>query len=281
MSNEVELIVKAIEGLQGSYLKDYILPIGTVCVSGLLGMGVAYYTVDKQEQTKIEIEKIKAINNTLLSAMALRTSLISIKYNYFGLIDDEPIGRMLKTPPILLAKRNINIDLASISFIVPSKKDDEFNKWLALDYISTIFSNYDILLTIWEKRNQIIVDLMPVLNKEFAKPLSYIELQKLIGVGVMAQLSDLTERCLHMTDDLLIEVSAFLIGFSDGVKPKVSKRVLKKFGNMIHPTLPTFDEYPDAVNIISKVPCVNYSLLSQVQNRSEADLKEKYRPIYK
>jgi hypothetical protein len=97
----------------------------------------------------------------------------------------------------------------------------------------------------------------------------------------MAQLSDLTERCLHMTDDLLIEVSAFLIGFSDGVKPKVSKRVLKKFGNMIHPTLPTFDEYPDAVNIISKVPCVNYSLLSQVQNRSEADLKEKYRPIYK
>jgi hypothetical protein len=174
LSNEVELIVKAIEGLQGSYLKDYILPIGTVCVSGLLGMGVAYYTVDKQEQTKIEIEKIKAINNTLLSAMALRTSLISIKYNYFGLIDDEPIGRMLKTPPILLAKRNINIDLASISFIVPSKKDDEFNKWLALDYISTIFSNYDILLTIWEKRNQIIVDLMPVLNKEFAKPLSYI-----------------------------------------------------------------------------------------------------------
>jgi hypothetical protein len=280
LSNDIELLVNAIEGLHSNYFKDYILPIGAVCVSGVLGAGVAYYTVDKQEQTKIEIDKIKAINNTLLSAMQLRTSLISIKYNYFGLIDDEPIGRMLKTPRILLTDRNISIDLASISFIVPNKKEDEFNKWLAIDYISTIFSNYDTLLIIWEKRNQIIVELMPKLNKQFARPLNYTELQELIGVGRMAQLSDLTERCLHMTDDLLIEVSSFLIGFSHSVKPKLNKRILKKFGNMIQPNLPTFKDYPDAVNVISKVPSVNYSLLSLVQNRPEPDLKAKYRPIY-
>ncbi|HCE2458036.1 TPA: hypothetical protein NGU08_004344 [Vibrio parahaemolyticus] len=66
MSSDVQLIVAAIEGLHSTYVKDYILPIGSVLVSGGLGAGVAYYTVNKQEYTKIELDKIKSSKQNVI-----------------------------------------------------------------------------------------------------------------------------------------------------------------------------------------------------------------------
>ncbi|MFW1378450.1 hypothetical protein ACEV7K_24900, partial [Vibrio parahaemolyticus] len=133
---------------------------------------------------------------------------------------------------------------------------------------------------LWERRNEIIIDLMSTLKPHFGKPLNYQMLQTLIGDGVISQLSDLTERALHMTDDLLIEVSAFLIGFSDVAKTKVEKRVVKKFGNILSVALPSNDDFPKAVEILNKVPELNYKLASQIHGRSEDELRERYRAIY-
>ncbi len=280
MVSDVELVVQAIERLHTNVIKDYILPIGSVLVSGALGAGVAYYSVDRQEKTKIEIEKIQNINNTLLIAMDVRMSLISIKQNYFGSISDEPIDRMLTVPPIILSERQAKINFASLSFIVSNGSQGSINKWSSIEYISTIFSNYNSLLKLWERRNEIIIDLMSTLKPHFGKPLNYQMLQTLIGDGVISQLSDFTERALHMTDDLLIEVSAFLIGFSDVAKTKVEKRVVKKFGNILSVALPSNDDFPKAVEILNKVPELNYKLASQIHGRSEDELRERYRAIY-
>ncbi|WP_318519844.1 hypothetical protein [Photobacterium leiognathi] len=280
MSSDVELIVNAIEGLHTNIIKDYILPVGSVLVSGALGAGVAYYSVDRQEKTRIEISKIQNLNNTLLIAMDVRMSLISIKQNHFGLICDEPIKRMLTVPPIILSEREANIDFSSLSFIAPSTGDGSFNKWSSIEYISTIFSNYNSLLSLWSKRNEMITSLTPKLKPYFGQPLSYQMLQQLIGDGLISQLSDLTERALHMTDDLLIEVSAFLVGFSEVAKTKVEKRVVKKFGNILSVTLPNSKDFPKAVEIVTKVPEVNYKLLSQLHGRPEPELRERYREIY-
>ncbi|WP_353496315.1 hypothetical protein [Vibrio sp. CB1-14] len=280
MSSDVELIVTAIEGLHSGFIKDYIFPIGSVLVSGFLGAGVAYYTVNQQEFTKIELEKIRTVNRTLLAALELRSSLISIKSNYFGSLSDEPIDRMLAVPPVLLKETRVEFDLPSLSFIVQSDSLD-FNKWSSLDYIATIVSNFNTAIKVWEKRNAKIEELMPSLSELYGKPLKLGDIQSLIGVGNMALLSDLTERCLHMTDDLLVEVSCFLIGFSNAVEGKIDRKILKKFGGKIKPALPSYAEYPQAVDILEKVPMVNYELLGQIQRRKKQDLMERYRPIYK
>ncbi|TQP10126.1 hypothetical protein FLM03_13125 [Vibrio cholerae] len=280
MSNDIQLIVTAIEGLHTNFVKDYILPVGSVLVSGALGAGVAYYTVNQQEFTKIELDKIRTVNKTILSALELRSSLIGIKSNYFGLITDEPINRMLGVPPVLLKEIKVEFDLPSLSFI-SRHEASEFNKWASLDYIATIVSNFNTVIKVWEKRNSMIETLMPKLSEVYGKPLKFPEIQSLIGVGNMALLSDLTERCLHMTDDLLVEVSCFLVGFSAVVDGKIDTKILKKFGGRISPSLPTYSEYPLAVDILTKVPTVNYVLLGQIQGRKKQDLEERYRPIYK
>ncbi|TQO72095.1 hypothetical protein FLM06_18945 [Vibrio cholerae] len=337
MSNDIQLIVTAIEGLHTNFVKDYILPVGSVLVSGALGAGVAYYTVNQQEFTKIELDKIRTVNKTILSALELRSSLIGIKSNYFGLITDESINRMLgvppglccvkelstssfisqtvtsplkpyrlvdswsqrrvlfcilapilrgftitqqSLPPVLLKEIKVEFDLPSLSFI-SRHEASEFNKWASLDYIATIVSNFNTVIKVWEKRNSMIETLMPKLSEVYGKPLKFPEIQSLIGVGNMALLSDLTERCLHMTDDLLVEVSCFLVGFSAVVDGKIDTKILKKFGGRISPSLPTYSEYPLAVDILTKVPTVNYVLLGQIQGRKKQDLEERYRPIYK
>jgi uncharacterized protein YihD (DUF1040 family) len=280
LSSDVELIVKAIEGLQTNIVKDYILPVSTVLISGFLGAGVAYYTVDRQEQTKIEIEKIKTINETLLVAMEVRSSLISIKLNYSENLKEEPISRMLTVPPIMLSENKAQIDFASLSFLVTQKNSASFNKWASIDYISTIFSNYNTLLSLWAKRNEIIEELLPTLKPHWGKPLNLEMLQELIGVGNMSMLSDLTERALHMTDDVLIEVCSFMLGFSEEAKTKVNKRAVKKFGNVLQISLPNSEDFPKAVDILSKVTEVDYPSLAHLQGRTEKELRDRYRPIY-
>jgi len=280
LSNDIELIVKAIESLQTNVIKDYILPVSTVLMSGALGVGSAFYAVDKQEKNKIEIEKIKVINNTLLTAMDVRMNLISIKENYVDRITNHPIDRMLSVPPIMISDSKVQIELASLTFIVPKNNQAVLNKWDNIGYISTIFSNYNSLLDIWDKRNNIIIDLMPKIKEHFGKPMDTATLRRLIGDGAISQLSDLTEHALNHTDDLLIEVSAFLLGFSAIAKTKVNKKIATKFGQVIEASLPSYEEFPKSVDIISKVPEVNYTLLSQLYGRSEDVLRERYRPIY-
>jgi len=280
LGSDIELIVKAIESLQTNVIKDYILPVSTVLISGGLGVGSAYYAVDKQEKNRIEIEKIKVVNNTLLTAMDVRISLISIKENYVNGITNHPIERILSVPPIMISNSKVQIELASLTFIVP--KDDKTvpTKWDNIGYISTIFSNYNSLLDIWDKRNNIITDLLPKIKEHFGQPINLATLRHLIGDAAISQLSDLTEHALHHTDDLLIEISAFLLGFSALAKTKIDKKVAKRFGEVMEASLPTYEEFPKAVDIISKIPEVNYTLLSQLYGRSEDVLRDRYRPIY-
>ena len=275
MSNDVELIVKAIEGLQSNPIKDYLLPVGTVFVSGLLGAGIAYYSIYRQEKTKIEIQKIEAVNNVILEAMNVRTNLIAIKDNYRGRISDCPIQRLLSVPPIMLRDNQFTLKLSSLSFIAPKIGDDADNKWTSLGYISTIFSNYNSMLNIWKKRNEIILDRLEDLKPFFHIPLGVKEVQRLLGPATVYQLSDLTELALMMTDEVLIEVCDFMIGFTAVAKTKVSKRVLKKFGPILNVELPDINN-----EFIQRVPEVDYSLLAQVHGKTEIELRERYRPIY-
>lgn len=279
MNNDIQLIASAIEGLQSNVIKDYIYPVGSVLISGALGMGVAYYTVNRQEYTKIELDKIRAINKTLLSALELRLCLVGIKSMYFKKLSGHPIDRMLHVPRVLLREVKSDFDLPSLSFLVP-RENEAFNKWRSLDHIATVISNFNTVIMLWDKRNNLIENILPQLSEHYGKPLDLGELQNLIGIGNMAVLSDITESCLHMTDDLLIEITCLLAGLPVATDGRIDKKILSKFGGIIPVSLPTYDKYPLAVDLLTKVPEVNYGLLSMIQNISVDELKERYKPIY-
>ncbi len=103
MSNELDLIVKAIEGLhQGSSIfKDYILPIFTPFLSAILGAGVAFLTMNRQELMQNEKNKIDVCNKWILNIENARLHLAGIKQNYLGQLTDDPIQRYLVVSSII------------------------------------------------------------------------------------------------------------------------------------------------------------------------------------
>ncbi|PSU99775.1 hypothetical protein [Photobacterium kishitanii] len=281
MEVETQAIVAAIESLQSNPIKDYILPMGGVFVSGLLGMGVAYYTVNRQEKTKLELHKVETINETLLHAQEVRARLISIKQNYVRNIDSDPVSRTLAIPPILLSEQRIEVHLSRLAFMVPDSSQGKVSKWQSIDYVSTIFSNYNYLLELWKKRNEIIIGLQPKLGHLFRVGLNFENLVTAIGVATLVQLADLTERVLVMTDDVLIEVSCFLVGFGSVAKSQVDKKVTRNLSKTIQVTLPDSSTYPLAVDMLSRVPELNFDAASQLHNIPVNILKERYRPLYR
>lgn len=275
MSSDVDLIVKAIEGLHTNIITDYILPVGTVLVSGFLGAGVAYYSINRQEKTRIEIEKINSINSTILSATEVQSRLISIKENYIEQITDNPLNRMLSIPPILLKEEKVQINLAELSFLAPKKIASEVQKWESITYISTLFSNFEFLLRLWVKRNEIILDIRPKIDPYMGKPLNFHEIEQLLGKSTIFQLLDFTELALMMTDELLIEISNFLTEFNEIAISKVNKKILNRFGSILKIELPDSNR-----KFTAKVPKVDLDLLSQIQGIPVKDLIQRYRPIY-
>ncbi|HAS6043649.1 TPA: hypothetical protein I7115_09120 [Vibrio vulnificus] len=154
------------------------MPICSVLTSGLLGAGIAYYTVHRQEFTKVELEKVKTDNSTFLTALEFRNNLIGIKKNYEGRIETEPYQRMLAVPPILLKENTSKFDIAALSFLVVGNSPDKaIDKWASIDHIANIGSNYEVLYGIWAKRNEIITSLMPDLSPFFGVGLNNAELE--------------------------------------------------------------------------------------------------------
>ncbi|MGL1933128.1 MAG: hypothetical protein OCC45_15445 [Desulfotalea sp.] len=275
MDSDVLLIVKAIEGLQSNYVTNYILPIGTVLISGLLGGGVAYYSLHNQEKNKIEIQKIDSINNTIISVIEIRTRLISIKENYIGKITNEPIQRVLNIPSLLLNETKIDVNLGRLSFLAPNKKATEIQKWESITLISTLFSNYNLLQNILVKRNEMILDLFSKLEKYMGIPLDLKKLEDTLGKGTILKLIDLTELSLMLVDELIIETSDFLIEFHKIAKTKIDPTVLRKYGTILQIILPESNK-----DFIAKTPEVDLDLLSQILGRPVDELTKKYRPIY-
>jgi hypothetical protein len=142
--NEAELIAKAIEGLHTNIFKDYFVPALTVLTSALFSIWIARYTVDKQETTKIEIQKIQSINSILLMLSNVREGLIAIRLNYFDRINDDPVDRVRAVPPLILTKADTNFDIATLSFLAPNKQESQL-KYSNLAKTAALLSNYTVL----------------------------------------------------------------------------------------------------------------------------------------
>lgn len=279
MSTDAEMITNAIISLKTNYIQDYILPVFTVLISSILSVGVARYTVNKQEKNKIELTKIKAVNNTFLSALALRSDLIGIKSNYNNLDTDEPLIRVINVPPIMLTPINYNFDFSELSFIAP-KDERSANNWNNIEYISSIIANYYVVYEAWKKRNDLLVPVLIRLQHLYPTGVTPSDIESSIDPTILFQLSDLTERCLSLTDDILIEITCFIIAFDFTIKGKIDKKVLRQFGNLMRPTLPNYKKSPFAVDIIGRTISVNYKSLSKLHGQPIDALQKRYAPIY-
>ncbi|KZC46638.1 hypothetical protein XM68_c11818 [Vibrio alginolyticus] len=277
MENALNAIAEAIVGLHSNSIKDYVFPSISALSTAALGAWAAFYAVSTQEYNRVQIQNVDVLNETLLNANEARNSLIAIKSNYFGRLTPNPFQRMLVIPPIVLNAEPINFHVASLAFLVPSENSENNSKWQRIEYVETLFKNYNNLINIWKKRNELMQELMPHVLQFHGRGVSLEELEKVIGRGHIAILSDLTEQAIMITDDLVVEISCFLLGFSDVSKKAVPKKIKKKYRQIIAMNLPDNDESKDLLSISTEL---NFNLASKIHNVTQDELRHRYRRLY-
>lgn len=285
MNQDTESIVKAIESLKpaSNIFKDYLFPIVSAFFSSLLGAGVAYFSFHYQERLKIEKDKMNAANQWTLIAEGALSSLIAIKANYHGKLTEDPIQRAFQIPTILGSSKPIAEELTVLSFVVPksNRKSNSNPKWSQLPLIRTMIINYNCLLEIWEERNLRARPIREKVMQRFPnKALADInidqiaEITECVGIINLLSLIDLTEKIIKLTDDIIVELSDFLLNFPKLAKSLIKKDKLKKYGSII--------EYnnENILEFIIKSPEVNYLALSKVFGQSPEEIKKRYQTGY-
>jgi len=121
MHDGIESLVQAIESLQqeSNPLKDYIFPLVTGFFSSILGAFVAYFTLRHRDRTQLEKERINTVNDWSLLAEGAMSSLIAIKYNYHGKLNNNPFQRTLQIRSLIHSTKKLDKNLSSLSFIIP------------------------------------------------------------------------------------------------------------------------------------------------------------------
>lgn len=285
MHQETQLIVSAIESLQQepNFFKDYLFPIASAFFTSSLGAVIAYYILNRQEYVQIEKDKMNASNKWTLDIEQARSNLIAIKDNYNGELTDIPLQRVGAIRSILFHAQSIPENFRDLSFIVPkgNKSKTDLPKWSQIPRIRAMISNYNYLLKLWDQRNERNQSFKEIIlasigNKAYAK-LTLQEVENAIGKANLVILIDLTERCITLTDDIIVELDSFLSDFPAFAKTKVDTKRLKKYGTII-----TYSNNGNEalLKLIKKSPTVDYSSVEYLFGETDEVIKKKHKTGY-
>ena len=276
------MIVKAIDGMrqQPDYFKDYIFPIVSAFFSSLLGAGAAYLTLRHQDGLQIEKDKLVASNKWILKADQALQELVAIKKNYHGVLTQMPIQRLLSIPSILLYAKPMVGDYQDLSFIAP-KGGGDYHEWSQIPRIRAMFSNYNYVLSLWRERNELNQRMKEKLLAEYGddmhRGISKEQILKAVGKPDLQVIIDLSEKLIRLTDDVICELNAFLVGFPEYLKSVIQTTRLKRFGTIL---LFSANENPALMELMKKSPKVDFTTVEDIFDRTAEDIMKRHETGY-
>uniref|UniRef100_Q3AT70 Uncharacterized protein n=1 Tax=Chlorobium chlorochromatii (strain CaD3) TaxID=340177 RepID=Q3AT70_CHLCH len=285
MHPETAQIVHAIESLKQApnFIKDYIFPIANAFFTSLLGAGIAYFTLRYQEVIQIEKDKMDTVNKWTLLVDEARSSLLAIKSNYHGNLTDSPIQRALAIRTVLFTATPINEEYLHLFFLIPkaTEKKCEYQKWSQISIIRTMVLNYNNLLKLWIKRNEVERPIKEKLLQKYSQnayaDVNTDQIIECIGAANFASLVDLTEHVIKLTDDLLVEFDNFLHEFPNYAKTLINTKRLKRYGSIL-----TYSNNSNKklLSMLEKSPTSNYESVIKLFGMTVEQLREKYKTGY-
>ena len=287
MNDDIKALIDSVKSLkqESNIFKDYIYPISIVFISSFFGWFVGIISFYWQEVVKNFKEQHDIINTWTLRAEYARSLLISIKENYCHKLSSDPIERVKIVAFMLLDRANILDvdDLSKLIFLVPTKKQKINSKWGNIISIRNLIENYNSTLRLWIERNAHFMFVKNVLRTAFPhrtlSSITFQEFKSKIETSDIVMLIDLTERCIRFTDELIFELSDFLLGFPQYAICITGngwyRRILNK---LILPWCRKILTFKDAELKYLSIPCKepDYNMISSITRIDIEELKKIY-----
>lgn len=283
MNPETEQIIQAIQSLkqESNLFKDYLFPILSAFFASILGATAAYFSLKYHHYVETEKEKLDIINKWFLVGEEARSNLIAIKQNYHGTLNDHPIQRMLALPTILFIAAPIAEDYSKLSFLIPKGPSNSGPKWSQIPRIRAMIHNYNYLLELWRKRNEIERPIKEAILYQFpATTYDAIDPDQVMGYADKASLLlliDLTEHVIRLTDDLLIEFNDFSSNFPNYAKILINLKQVEHYGSVLSNPL---NGTKKLAAIHAKSPEANYQPVTELFGMTVEQLKQRHTTGY-
>lgn len=241
MNEEAVLIAQAIESLRAddNAFRSYLFPLISGFFSAILGGGVAYWTLRIQEGLSHEREKLTIANQWIVEVEGLISSLVAYKQNYYKEISSDPAQRALIVRNLVSNDTPISGNVAELSFITPIREDKSSIdvKWRSIPRIRGLITNYNLILRIVQLRNPKSIAIRGALVTQFGDR-GYAEMTgeqilRSVGSKPFLELIDLTEKLVHLVDDIIREANSFLEEFPDVAKSVIDTKKTKSFGRIL------------------------------------------------
>jgi len=270
---DMQLLIKAIENLKAedNLIKDYIYPIALAFVSAVMGSLFGYYVVLKREKVEVEKEKIDATNKLLLEAIDCFHDLEAIKGNYLGKLTDNPAQRLACVPPILMHHRPSNPEFAGMFYLAKEASKIFSNRtfqetqdnFANIPRIKLVFENYNTALEMWKTRNELVLPVFEaIVSGNSATGVANVRFEDMVrpvGHAKIAQLVDLNEKVLSLTDDLLADFMKLMMELPKISEQLISKKIMGQYGQVFKPEFS-----PETQATVSKRVPVNQEALSRI-----------------
>jgi hypothetical protein len=281
MQEEYAMLVDAIRALapEADWIKDYAFPMFSAFFSAILGAVVAYGTLRLQHRHDAERQKLEILNRWTLNAEQRLQSLIAIKANYHRQLTADPFQRLLRIPSVLGVFSRPEDSAAELSFILPERSDtDGLNeKWRQVPRISALFSNYETLMSLWAKRNEIErpwrEGLVNAAGGQATLAVSFEDAVRATSHAQIITLIGITEQVVKMTDDVMLELNDFIYRFPSIGEAVLNMKVARRFGKIANVSAALTVE---RAGLLERSPAVDIKQLSLMSGIAEESLAEMY-----
>lgn len=251
--------------------------------SSILGGTVAYITIVIQERNSLKRVQVASINKCVLYADDAFQNLLAIKRNYHNKINSDPIQRAVHIPRMLFDESNIDYDYSALSFISPKSKELNLipHKWSQIPRIRAMFKNYNYLLVLWDKRNQLIspiVDTLISSRGSAFRDISNTEILSLISNASIGELIDINEHTIILTDAIITELHDFLNNFSPFAKSTLTPFDPIKHGRILEFS---FEKNQTIEDILVQSPTTDFRSVCSIFGVTDASiLEDRYKTGY-
>jgi len=283
MDQGTEQIIQAIQSLkqESNLFKDYLFPLFSAFFAATLGAATAYFSLKYHQYVETEKEKLNITNKWLLLAEEARSNLIAIKQNYHGKLENHPIQRAFSIPTILFIATPIAEDYSKLSFLIPKSPLNTAPKWSQISRIRAMTHNYNYLLELWRKRNEIERPMREEIFHKFSTE-AFMDMEAgqvidYIDKANLALLIDLTEHVVRLTDDLLLEFNDFLSNFPDYAETLINMKQLEHYGSILNYSQ---NGSKKLLAIHAKSPEADYQSVTELFGMTLEQLKQRHTTGY-